>query len=139
MGETRNKNNIVIWLLVIGSILVGEMVFGIGLYLPILLALGTKKSVYWQGLVVAILLGIGKGVSIGMMGLLIWLAIFIYSFVVNRVRPPWWGLVIYIVSVGWIIDSILGFGYNIFESIVVVVLVWWFHSLGLLKEELRVK
>lgn len=110
---------------------IGEGVFGLGLYWPFLLTLLGWSGVYWLALAIGVLVSVFKGLSIGLPSLFMVVVIGGLSLMTSARKESGWLLIVLGVIANTVFDLVFGFGWNIWETILVlgagVVAMSWFE------------
>ncbi len=129
MLENQVKNNIKLVLTALILTVIGEGVFGLGLYWPVLVLMLDWDRVYWLAFVIGIFVSVFAGIPVGFPSLLLVVITGIFSLVLDGRRTHPAIVVISILVANIIFDKLLGFNSGLIEVIVVgvtsVLLLGW--------------
>jgi hypothetical protein len=115
----QSKNTTKTVLTVIVMVLLGEGVFGWGLYWPFLLTLLNWSGVYWLALGVGILVSVLRGLSIGLPSLFILVVVGGLSLILNARKEMSWAIILIGVVSSVVFDIVFGLGWSFWEVLAV--------------------
>lgn len=132
MFEKQSKNIIKAVSVVLLSVIIGEGVFGLGLFWPFLLILLDWRGVYWLSVFVGILISGLYHMPIGMPSLFLVVIVGALSFIISSGRESGWIMLIVSLVANLVFDKVFGFSWSLWDPIFVViawaVAVRWFES-----------
>lgn len=117
----QTKNNIKNLSFFFLALFVGEAIFGLGVFWPLLLVLNIGGWVYWLGFIVGLFLSVFYGQVLGLMSLFIVLFLVVTYFLFNTGRFNPVLVVLVSLAVNLLFDYLFGLGFGIGEQIVVFV------------------
>jgi len=119
--DKQSKNTTKTVLTLLAMVLIGEGIFGWGLYWPFLLTLLSWRGVYWLSLVVGILVAVLSGLSIGLPSLFILVVVGGLSFVMSTKKEMGWAIVLIGVVSSIVFDISFGLSWSFWEVLAVFV------------------
>jgi len=132
MSDKQSKNTIKALIAVFVSVVIGEGIFGWGLYWPFLLILINWSGVYWWSLFAGILISVLNNISVGLPSLFIVFVIGCLSLFMRARKEM--GIVILIISImaNFVFDKVFGLPWSVLESITLIIVsaiaISWFEK-----------
>jgi len=117
--QSKNTTKTVLTLLV--TVLLGEGVFGWGLYWPFLLILLNWSGVYWLAFGIGVLVSVLRGLSVGLPSLFILVVVGGLSLVFNAKKEMGWAIVLIGVLSSIVFDIVFGLGWSVWGVLAVLV------------------
>jgi len=117
--QSKNTTKTVLTLLMM--VLLGEGVFGWGLYWPFLLILLNWGGVYWLAFGVGILVSVLRGLSVGLPSLFILVVVGGLSLVFNAKKEMSWVIILLGMLCSVVFDIVFGLGFSVWEVLAVFV------------------
>ncbi len=117
----QTKNNIKSVGLFFLSLFVGEAVFGLGVFWPLLLVLKMGGWVYWLGFLSGLFLSVFYGQVLGLMSLYIIVFLVVCQFLFNTGKVKHFWIVLVSLVANLFFDYLFGFGFGLGEQVVVLV------------------
>lgn len=117
--QSKNTTKTVLTLLVM--VLLGEGVFGWGLYWPFLLTLLNWGGVYWLAFGVGVLVSVLRGLSVGLPSLFILVIVGGLSLVMSAKKEMGWVMVLLGVLCSVVFDIVFGLGWSVWGVAAVLV------------------
>lgn len=117
----QKKNTIKNTIFFVLSVLLGEGVFGVGLFWPYLLSVDIGIYAYWVGLLVGIFFSVYYSLGLGLVSLFLLCVIFIWqTFFVSSGLKPFWLIFVSVVS-NVVFDLVFGFGFSVVDNLLVLI------------------
>lgn len=117
--QSKNTTKTVLTLLVM--VLLGEGVFGWGLYWPFLLILLNWGGVYWLAFGVGVLVSVLRGLSVGLPSLFILVVIGGLSLVMSTKKEISWAIIFIGIVCNIVFDIVFGLGWSVWGVAAVLV------------------
>lgn len=117
--QSKNTTKTVSTLLVM--VLLGEGVFGWGLYWPFLLTLLNWGGIYWLAFGVGVLVSVLRGLSVGLPSLFILVVVGGLSLIFNAKKEMGWAIVLIGIVCSVVFDMVFGLGWSTWEVVAVLV------------------
>lgn len=117
--QSKNTTKSVLTLLIM--LILGEGVLGWGIYWPFLLTLLNWSGVYWLAFVAGIIISVLRGLSIGLPSLFLMVVVGGLSLVMSTRKEMGLAIVILGVVCNIVFDIVFGFGWSVWETLVVLI------------------
>ncbi|MFZ2201779.1 MAG: hypothetical protein WAV56_00085 [Microgenomates group bacterium] len=138
MRKTQTKNSIGKVVLSLGLLLLGEGLFGFGLFWPVMFSLVlVSKRTYWLGFFLGVILAVMTGTALGLASLVIICGLFVFERWRGVLRDNIWLTGLAAVLLGLVSDRILGLSWGWVEGLANFGLTWFLWRLDYFAEEVH--
>lgn len=139
MLENQVKNTIKLVIAAIAVTILGEGVFGLGLYWPFLILLIDWSGIFWLVFGIGILISVLSGLAIGVPSLLLVVFFGIFSMVFGGRRDISLLIIIILVGANFLFDKLLGLNYDLLELVIASVFYFFVLGWGEKNESIHIK
>lgn len=118
--DKQSKNITKTVIIVLVAVILGEGIFGWGVFWPFLLTLLNWSGVYWLALIVGVLISVLRGVSIGLPSLFILVVVGGLSLVMSARKEMSWIMIIISILSAAVFNFAFGFGFSVWEAVGII-------------------